>query len=268
MKRIVSEADIVHAFDLDGILLLSGWKEVESKLVVTVQDYSIICPGGDLLTIEDKPCHCYADMMFRCHRRHEGRLLRRLYFQIAYPIRFTVRSRLFLRLPVVVFISRYVSLQFNRVFGKTLLAKTAVIGNFVPERWLHTSIRKGKRFDILYVGRLEYYKGLGVLLDALALLKKRGLPYQVCIVGAGDIEVYKERVTELGLTANVSFAGEVAYSDIRAFYLQSRVVVVPSIWPEPCGRAVIEGMASGSVVVASSNGGTAELLTQIGKPHI
>ncbi len=261
LKRIVSEADIVHAFDLDGILLLSGWKEVGSKLLATVQDYSIICPGGDLLTIGDQPCQCHASMMFRCHRRYEGSVLRRFYSRIAYPIRFAVRSRLCLRLPAVVFISRYVALQFKRVFGKALTGRTAVIGNFIPEPWLRRPIRKGKRFDVLYVGRLEHYKGMDVLLEALAILVKRGLPYQACIVGAGDIEVYRKRVTELGLTANVSFVGEVAYPDIRSFYLQSKVVVVPSIWPEPCGRAVIEGMAIGNVVVASSSGGTSELLT-------
>jgi len=261
VRQIVSESDIVHAFDLDSILLLSGWKAIAAKLVATVQDYSIICPGGDFLAIGGRPCHCHAHHRFQCHRQYEGNIFQRFYCRIAYPIRFAVRSSLFLRLSTVVFISRFVAKQFQRVFGKKLRGQMTVIGNFIPDSWL-----KGKRrplrkiYDILFVGRVAPYKGIEAFLLALSLLVKRKLHFRACIVGAGNIDMYRKHVSELGLTANVSFTGEVAYPDIQAFYLQSKILVVPSIWPEPCGRTVIEGMGMGSVVIATDSGGTPELL--------
>jgi glycosyltransferase involved in cell wall biosynthesis len=38
------------------------------------------------------------------------------------------------------------------------------------------------------------------------------------------------------------------------------VLLVPSIWPEPFARVVLEGMISGLVVVATPTGGTLEIL--------
>jgi glycosyltransferase involved in cell wall biosynthesis len=38
------------------------------------------------------------------------------------------------------------------------------------------------------------------------------------------------------------------------------VLVLPSIWPEPFSRAVLEGMISGLVVVAARTGGTPEII--------
>jgi glycosyltransferase involved in cell wall biosynthesis len=38
------------------------------------------------------------------------------------------------------------------------------------------------------------------------------------------------------------------------------VLVLPSIWPEPFSRAVLEGLVSGLVVVATRSGGTPEII--------
>src|SRR5690348_9870036 len=39
------------------------------------------------------------------------------------------------------------------------------------------------------------------------------------------------------------------------------ILVVPSVWDEPCGRVVIEAMATGCPVLASRAGGLPEILT-------
>ncbi|HZJ24036.1 MAG TPA: glycosyltransferase family 4 protein, partial [Anaerolineales bacterium] len=39
------------------------------------------------------------------------------------------------------------------------------------------------------------------------------------------------------------------------------VLVLPSLWPEPFARVVLEGMVSGLVVIATPTGGTTEILT-------
>jgi len=48
---------------------------------------------------------------------------------------------------------------------------------------------------------------------------------------------------------------------MKEYYQRSTVVVVPSVWPEPCGRVIIEGMFWKGVVVSTSRGGTPELIT-------
>ena len=261
VREVVSSADIVHGFDLDSLLLLSGWKEIRSKLVATIQDYSIICPAGDLLTVSGEPCRCHGLKSFKCHRQYERASFYQLYCRIAYPLRFSVRSRLFLHLPYVIFISKFAFNQFRRVFGDELTAKTAVISNFIPDSWLReASTPSKKQYDILYVGRLKHYKGMDVLLESLSLVVKRFPALRVCIIGSGNISFYKKTTDVLGLSSQVQFLGQVPHPKVRKYYLDSKIVVVPSVWPEPCGRTVIEGMGMGNVVVATNSGGTPELL--------
>ena len=67
----------------------------------------------------------------------------------------------------------------------------------------HWRARVGPKF-FLFVGVLRYYKGLHILLDAVA-----GTDYPVVIVGAGPIEAeLKARAARLGLK-NVQFVGAV-----------------------------------------------------------
>ena len=261
VREVISSADIVHGFDLDSLLLLSGWKEIRSKLVATIQDYSIICPAGDLLTVNGELCRCHGLKSFKCHRQYDRASFYQLYCRIAYPFRFAVRSRLFLHLPHIIFISKFVSSQFGRVFGDELTAKTAVISNFIPDSWLReVSTPSKKLFDILYVGRVERYKGIDVLLTSLHIAAKKFPAPRVAIVGSGNVKFYRKKAAAFGLAEQVQFFGAVPYSRVRDYYLKSKIVVVPSVWSEPCGRTVIEGMGMGNVVVATNSGGTPELL--------
>ncbi len=65
-------------------------------------------------------------------------------------------------------------------------------------------------------------------------------------------------VTELGLEARFTFLGFRA--DVKPYAADFDVAVVPSVYPDPLPRAVIESMALGKPVVAFDVGGVAEML--------
>jgi glycosyltransferase involved in cell wall biosynthesis len=48
---------------------------------------------------------------------------------------------------------------------------------------------------------------------------------------------------------------------VRPLFAAADLAVVPSLWPEPLSRAVMEPLACGIPVLASDVGGSAELLT-------
>jgi len=76
------------------------------------------------------------------------------------------------------------------------------------------------------------------------------------IAGAGDAEYVKHlRGQAQGL--NVEFPGKVSPA---AFYESVDVTVVPSLWHEPLARVIFESFAHGVPVVASSRGGSPELV--------
>ena len=63
---------------------------------------------------------------------------------------------------------------------------------------------------------------------------------------------------QLGIAEQFRFLG--FRSDVRPYLADADVVVVPSVYPDPLPRAVIEGMALGKPIVAFSVGGIGEML--------
>jgi glycosyltransferase involved in cell wall biosynthesis len=119
---------------------------------------------------------------------------------------------------------------------------------------------------VICVGRLNRWKGQDVLLDAFARLPdelQRRCELQ--LVGSAfeaDADVEERLVTQvasLNLKDRVALLGERA--DARALMARADVVVVPSTKPEPFGKVVIEGMALGRVVIATTPGGPAEVIS-------
>jgi glycosyltransferase involved in cell wall biosynthesis len=102
---------------------------------------------------------------------------------------------------------------------------------------------------ILFVGRLVYYKGLEVLLDAMS-----GCQGSLVIVGEGPLEgALRSLVVEKRLAERVLFAGRVADADLPAFYQACDLFVLPSIArTEAFGVVQIEAMAAGRPVVSTN----------------
>lgn len=114
---------------------------------------------------------------------------------------------------------------------------------------------------LLFVGRLVPYKGVRVLLDALARLRP-GIP--LYIVGEGPLEAeLRAQATELGV--DVRFLGRVADDELPALYRGARLTVLPSINAQECfGISLIESMACGTPVVASRLPGVAAVAAEGG----
>ncbi|NJL45847.1 MAG: glycosyltransferase family 4 protein [Leptolyngbyaceae cyanobacterium SM2_3_12] len=116
-----------------------------------------------------------------------------------------------------------------------------------------------------YVGRLDPVKGLETLIQGFSQFFARHGQAHLVIAGKSLISHgdYGDRlrrlVNQLGLDASVTFLG---HSDQPSLiYQASDITVVPSLWPEPFGRTLIEAMACGTPVVASAVGGMPEILT-------
>jgi glycosyltransferase involved in cell wall biosynthesis len=112
---------------------------------------------------------------------------------------------------------------------------------------------------IIYLGRHVSEKGLQVLIEALVMLKKKGIRPKTSILGDGPMRSELEAaVTQAGMDGWVEFSGRLTTSDMVDLMQRSRVQVVPSIWEEPLGLVVMQGLACGCRVVASHCGGIPE----------
>ena len=116
-------------------------------------------------------------------------------------------------------------------------------------------------FDVVFVGRLVNNKGLDRLVDALAMLKRRGAPHRALFVGKGPMaDALHARTRAAGLEGRVEFIEWVdTPQDLAQIYRGSRVAVCASTC-EGGPRVTVEAMACGTPVVSTPEGVMTELL--------
>jgi glycosyltransferase involved in cell wall biosynthesis len=113
---------------------------------------------------------------------------------------------------------------------------------------------------LLCVANLKTHKGHRDLLQAAAHLQERGRPCTLLLAGDGyERQALERQAARLGI--DVRFLG--ACRSVGPFLARADVVVHPS-HTEGMSNAVMEAMAAGRPVVATSVGGTPELLRERG----
>jgi len=104
---------------------------------------------------------------------------------------------------------------------------------------------------VLFVGRLRYYKGLDVLLDAMPRV-----PARLVIVGDGPMDArLRAQARTLGLGDHVVFAGALDDDALAQHLAAAAIGVLPSTFPsEAYGLAMIEYLAAGMPAVCTELG--------------
>lgn len=111
---------------------------------------------------------------------------------------------------------------------------------------------------IIAMGRLHLQKGYAYLIHALAAVREEFPAIKLFIVGEGEEENnLKNLVKSLDLTDQIMFTGLLPDSGkILSF---AELFILPSLW-EGMPNAILEAMAAGKPVVATTVGGVPELV--------
>jgi hypothetical protein len=117
------------------------------------------------------------------------------------------------------------------------------------------------RGSICYVGRLEPRKGIIEWLEAAALVALEDRTVVFDFVGADIWGMRRDLVGRLpaALRPRFRFHGPKPQAELVAFLAQARAAVVPSRW-ENFPNVCVEAMSTGLPVIATRNGGMAELI--------
>jgi len=123
-------------------------------------------------------------------------------------------------------------------------------------------------YRLLAVGRFCRTKGFDVLVDACALLTRRGFPFQLTLVGAGlpwPTAVIRRRIRIRGLRARIFLPGFVSHDRMSELYAASDIFVMPSVVHASGDRdgipnVIMEALAHRLPVVATNVSGIPEVI--------
>lgn len=132
----------------------------------------------------------------------------------------------------------------------------------------YKSRRESEKFKVItYLGRICPDKGMEVLIDAFRKAYQRDDRLVLQIAGkvrCAEIRNPEEYLNKLKQRADNIPANNLQFlshrSDVSQLIANSNMLLLPSVWEEPFGRTIVEGMACGVPTLASDIGGIPEIL--------
>lgn len=186
-----------------------------------------------------------------------------IYFQYEEPVHLDRKMR---DASATVTVSDYNLAYLKEQYGEDA-AKAVRIYNGMDLRKFPYAAFASRERHILAVGRLVPKKGFDVLLEALALLKKKNVPFRATLVGGGLLEEeLAAQIQALGIGGAVTMAGPMPQQDIIRMMRAANMVVAPCVISEDGDRdglptVLLESMALGTPVISTQVAGIPELVS-------
>ena len=262
LKQLIRDwkPNYVHAFgwvaySCAAARALSIWK---FPLFVSIQDYGYTCPIRTLfkdgrICDGSSPIKCFICSRkplgsFKAFAANAGIILGKgLLLQNVetfhslsnYVTEVTVRDLL-----------RHTKLESNRI--KTVSPIVILSAHNETSRVnRHSTNYLPKEPFILFVGALQYHKGLFQLLDAYQKLKN---PPVLVLIGTVWPDTPKE------FPGNVHVLKNLQPEEVMDAWKKCLFAVLPSVWAEPFGGVVLEAMSKGKAVIGSKIGGHPDMI--------
>lgn len=158
------------------------------------------------------------------------------------------------------FVSDMLRRNFSRVAGNSEWG--IVLHNFVDLDKLrfvlaHNPITEGanrQSIQLFFAGTLFPHKGIDALLQRLVPVMPKNM--SLAIAGSSPLE---SSLREQYEGERVTFHGWRSPDEVLQFAATADIVLVPSVWEEPCATTVFEGLLLGKPTFALERGGTPEL---------
>ena len=272
-EYLPKDIDVIHSHDQHSLLINYALKKTlankKTKYFHTVRDYTPIC-GFNHLTTKDEVCtRCSRESFKNCPKIVQAKWYQKPVRIYRFLTTIPFHQRCLLELTGVVFISKFLRREIltSPNWRERIIKPKSITVIYNPAPDWHkldkSQLQANSAFRLLFVGRLEYHKGPHILFTAINLLaadaRLKGR-LSLDMVGGGDIAKYRRLTQESGIEKIVNFRGQVLHKDLPQVYAQADLLVLPSIWPEPFGRGIIEAGICVVPTLASDWAGPREII--------
>ena len=245
LEKIVQEIkpDVIHTnslFYLSPVIWKIG-REKDIKVVHTLRDYWGICPKCTLLDKSENICN-KKKMVCRLHQKNYENFAKYIDVVTA-PSQFTLdqynEHGVFRDIPNI-FVPNAIDIDYDKhhdIVTKRLEKKDNII-------------------NFLFIGSLEGFKGINFLIETFKEIQSDDIRLTICGVG----KLQNQVIESIKSDSRIQYLGRVDKEEKENVFVNSDVMIVPSIWYEPFGRVIIEAYKFGLPVIACESGGITELL--------
>lgn len=239
LKKIIKnkKIDIIHCNDrLTSIASIKASKEMKKPVICHFRDYWFFCPKST--GFNKKNCkNCSYLKILNCSKYHR-------YLWDFYKLNKLKKQRKILDQANI---KIAISSKIKEKLEKFNIKNSIIIPNPIKIKKSHKrQHEKNEKINLLYIGRLDYNKGLQNIIKLIDFKKMN-----LIVAGKGPLEnkIKKYPIKYLGWVNNTS-----------KLYQEADIVIIPSLWEEPFGRIAIEAMNGGCPVISSNIGGLKDII--------
>jgi len=263
LRRLIAEfePDVIHAYGWLAFSIAAALGRKRIPLLLSARDYGYFCATRTLLRKGQEPCSGPSPLKcLACSADYYGTGKGWLATAGVYVSKPLLRRKM-TGLHSVSSYVRDVTVEHLRREGSPLIEVT--IPSFQtavplapieadPELapWLR---RLPSEPFILYVGAFRKVKGLETLFGAYERLAK---PPPLVLIGT------HERDSPPDFPAGATVLSDAPHRVVMAAWDRAMFGVMPSLWPEPFGATVAEGMSRGRPVIGTRPGGHTDMLDE------
>ncbi len=256
VKKIVEfRPDIVHIHNwhfATGPIVIIVSKIFRKKVVITLQNFRLLCPSG-LLLLDNKlfvkSVHQKFPWSAVLNKAYRNSLSQT--FWLAFVIWFHKIIGTWNKVDKYICLTSFaVELYTKSTFG-VAPNKFTVKPNFT---YLEKDVISANRGDhFLFVGRLSEEKGIKLLLDVFM-----GVSIKLKIAGTGPLEPYVLDICKR--YENIEYLGNLKSNEVRSELGKCSALIFPSIWYEGMPLTIIEAFAASTPVIASNLGAMSSMI--------
>jgi len=132
------------------------------------------------------------------------------------------------------------------------------------DRFFRFHLPERRRLRICFAGLVMPFKGVHILVEALAKLHQAGVDFTAEIAGETTnpqfLNNLRDFAQKTGMADKIKYTGFLDRLELSALFGRSNVLVFPSLVEEGFGISQVEALAAGLVVVSTGTGGAREVI--------
>lgn len=268
-----NEVDIIHIHGHGylSVSVLSAIKKYKgnAKVILTSHGYGLICPNyNKFCYTENRICNKCVDekkeiniIKYKCDRR--GRLFSILkYIEFIMHLKITNKYNLYDK---VIVPSQYSKECLTR--SKYIFKDIVVVNNPIQIENKNIDVNQ-KENNICYIGRFSKEKNIELLIKSFIEIKEdeKYKDYKLILIGDGEEKKeYIKLINSSSVKEDIFISsGFMELKDAEIYLKKSKVLVLPSIFPETFGLVIFEAIRYNIIPIALNIGAQHENIIKLG----